>query len=171
MEVDFCLPSEHVIHTIKQIIGWRGKPLAIRCDNGPEYLSAAIVEWASASGIRLDYIQPGKPQQNAHVERFKRTARYGGSNLEVRRAYVEILAQIDPLEAQMVRKIYALPSERIRHAGVVTSNLTDQVGVTTQEKHVATWRTFEMKPRMSALPVCSRIRLSDKRCVILIFRI
>jgi putative transposase len=44
IEVDFSLPSERVIRTLKQIIGWRGKPLAIRCDNGPEYLSATIVE-------------------------------------------------------------------------------------------------------------------------------
>lgn len=43
IEVDFSLPSERVIRTLKQIIGWRGKPLAIRCANGPEYLSAAIV--------------------------------------------------------------------------------------------------------------------------------
>ncbi|QCS63658.1 IS3 family transposase [Achromobacter denitrificans] len=76
IEVDFSLPSERVIRTLKQIIGWRGKPLAIRCDNGPEYLSAAIVEWAAAWGIKLEYIQPGKPQQNAYVERFNRTVRY-----------------------------------------------------------------------------------------------
>lgn len=76
IEVDFSLPSERVIRTLKQIIGWRGKPLAIRCDNGPEYLSAAIVDWAGAWGIKLEYIQPGKPQQNAYVERFNRTVRY-----------------------------------------------------------------------------------------------
>lgn len=76
IEVDFSLPSGRVIRTLKQIVGWRGKPSAIRCDNGPEYLSAAIVQWAKAWGIRLEYIQPGKPQQNAYVERFNRTARY-----------------------------------------------------------------------------------------------
>jgi putative transposase len=76
IEVDFSLPSERVIRTLKQIIGWRGKPSAIRCDNGPEYLSAAIVEWADAWGIKLEYIQPGQPQQNAYVERFNRTVRY-----------------------------------------------------------------------------------------------
>lgn len=48
IEVDFSLPSERVIRTLKQIIGWRGKSLAIRCDTGPEYLRAAIVEWAGA---------------------------------------------------------------------------------------------------------------------------
>ncbi|MFP3747580.1 integrase core domain-containing protein, partial [Achromobacter sp. SIMBA_011] len=51
-------------------------PKAIRCDNGPEYLSAAIIERARQYDIRLDYIQPGKPQQNAYVERFNRPVRY-----------------------------------------------------------------------------------------------
>lgn len=70
IEIDFSLPSERVIRALRQIIGWRGRPKAIRCDNGPEYLSAAIIEWARQYDIRLDYIQPGKPQQNAYVERF-----------------------------------------------------------------------------------------------------
>ncbi|MDR6396599.1 transposase InsO family protein [Herbaspirillum seropedicae] len=42
IEVDLSLPSERVIRSLKQIIEWRGKSSAIRCDNGPEYLSAAI---------------------------------------------------------------------------------------------------------------------------------
>lgn len=75
IEIDFSLPSERVIRSLKQIIGWRGKPLAIRCDNGPEYLSPAITDWAAQWGIKLEYIQPGKPQQNAYVERFNRTVR------------------------------------------------------------------------------------------------
>jgi len=76
MEVDFSLPSERVIRELKQIISWRGKPAVIRCDNGPEYISAAIQTWAQEWGIRLEYIQPGNPQQNAYVERFNRTVRY-----------------------------------------------------------------------------------------------
>ena len=76
MEVDFSLPSERVIRELKQIISWRGKPKVIRCDNGPEYISAAIQTWAQEWGIRLEYIQPGNPQQNAYVERFNRTVRY-----------------------------------------------------------------------------------------------
>ncbi|WP_150613664.1 IS3 family transposase [Pandoraea terrigena] len=76
IEVDFSLPSERVIRTLKQHIEWRGKPKVIRCDNGPEYLSAAIVTWTQKQGIRLEYIEPGKPQQNAYIERFNRTARY-----------------------------------------------------------------------------------------------
>jgi putative transposase len=76
IEIDFSLPSERVIRELKQIISWRGKPEVIRCDNGPEYISAAIQTWAQEWGIRLEYIQPGKPQQNAYVERFNRTVRY-----------------------------------------------------------------------------------------------
>jgi putative transposase len=76
IEVDFSLPSARVIRALDQIIEWRGKPTAIRCDNGPENISGLIQAWADRHGIRLGYIQPGKPQQNAYVERFNRTVRY-----------------------------------------------------------------------------------------------
>ena len=76
IEVDFSLPAERVIRTLDRVIEWRGKPRALRCDNGPEYVSASVIAWAAKKGIRLDYIQPGKPQQNAYVERFNRTVRY-----------------------------------------------------------------------------------------------
>lgn len=61
---------------LEQIIEWRGKPLAIRCDSGPEYLSEVITQWTARHGIALNYIQLGKLQQNAYVERFNRTVRY-----------------------------------------------------------------------------------------------
>jgi putative transposase len=76
IEVDFSLPSERVIRSLEQIIAWRGQPAVLRCDNGPEYVSAALQEWATKRGIQIEYIQPGKPQQNAYVERFNRTVRY-----------------------------------------------------------------------------------------------
>ena len=76
IEVDFSLPSERVIRSLDQIIEWRGKPKVLRCDNGLEYISATLIEWANRKGIRLEDIQPGKPQQNAYAERFNRTVRY-----------------------------------------------------------------------------------------------
>ena len=76
IEVDFSLQAERVIRTLDRVIEWRGKPRVLRCDNGPEYISASVIAWAAKKGIRLDYIQPGKPQQNAYVERFNRTVRY-----------------------------------------------------------------------------------------------
>lgn len=76
IEVDFSLPTERVIRSLEQIIEWRGKPCMIRCDNGPEYISGQLMQWAEEQGIKLAYIQPGNPQQNAYVERYNRTVRY-----------------------------------------------------------------------------------------------
>lgn len=76
IEADLSLPSSRVIRALEQVIEWRGKPAAIRCDNGPEYLSGALVNWAQKNRITLLYIQPGKPTQNAYVERFNRTVRH-----------------------------------------------------------------------------------------------
>jgi putative transposase len=75
IEVDFSLPSERVVRTLNQVIAWRGKPLAIRVDNGPEYLSSRLQTWAEKAGIGLIYIQPGKPQQNAFIESFNGSLR------------------------------------------------------------------------------------------------
>ncbi len=76
IEVDFSLPSERVIRTLDRIIEQRGKPKAIRVDNGPEYVSGKLMAWAHEKGININHIQPGKPQQNAYIERFNRTVRY-----------------------------------------------------------------------------------------------
>ena len=76
IEVDFSLQSERVIRSLDQIIAWRGKPSIIRADNGPELVSARLMEWAAKHHIHIVHIQPGKPQQNAYVERFNRTVRY-----------------------------------------------------------------------------------------------
>lgn len=80
IEVDFSLPAERVIRSLEQIIEWRGKPQYLRCDNGPEYISGALQAWAKRQGIGVMYIQPGKPQQNAYVERYSRTVRYDWLN-------------------------------------------------------------------------------------------
>ncbi len=76
IEVDLSLPAQRVIRSLEQIIEWRGKPKAIRCDNGPEYLSSSLIHWANNNQITLMYIQPGKPTQNAYIERFNRTVRH-----------------------------------------------------------------------------------------------
>lgn len=66
-----------VIRSLTQVIDWRGKPKAIRCDNGPEFISSEFTRWAKNQDIRIEYIQPGKPQQNAYIERHNKTIRYG----------------------------------------------------------------------------------------------
>lgn len=76
IEAGFSLPTMRVIRTLEQLIEWRGKPIALRCDNGPEFISHTFTDWAKEQDIRIDYIQPGKPQQNAYIERQNRTIRY-----------------------------------------------------------------------------------------------
>ena len=80
IEVDFSLPASRVIRALDQVIEWRGKPNRIRCDNGPEYISNLLADWAKSNGIELAFIQPGNPQQNAYVERYNRTVRYDWLN-------------------------------------------------------------------------------------------
>ncbi|EHA17537.1 integrase catalytic subunit [Halomonas sp. HAL1] len=48
---------------------WRDKPYSVRCDNGPEYISDNLTKWAESRSIQLIFIQLGKPQQNAYIER------------------------------------------------------------------------------------------------------
>jgi len=76
IEVDLSLPSERVIRSFDQVIEWRGKPSAIRADNGPENIAKKVIDWANEKKITLIYIQAGKPTRNAYIERFNRTARH-----------------------------------------------------------------------------------------------
>lgn len=76
IDVDLSLPSARVVRSLEQVIEWRGKPAAIRLDNGPEYISQTLIDWAIQQRITLMYIQPGKPTQNAYIERFNRTVRH-----------------------------------------------------------------------------------------------
>lgn len=69
------IPALRLIRFMEQLIEVHGKPAAIRCDNGPEMTSQDFQEWCKEAGIVLLYIQPGKPDQNAFVERFNRTYR------------------------------------------------------------------------------------------------
>jgi len=69
------LPAERVVRSLDRIIEWCSKPQAIRVDNGPEYISGTLMTWAEKHGVRLEHIQPGKPQQNAYIERYNRTVR------------------------------------------------------------------------------------------------
>ena len=65
IDVNFSLPAEQVIRSLDRIIEWRGKPSTIRVDNGPEYISGKLMDWAEKQGVAMLHIQPGQPQQDA----------------------------------------------------------------------------------------------------------
>jgi putative transposase len=75
IQADYSHSGYSVVKTIAQVSEWRGKPTEIRCDNGPEFLSQVLVAYCNNNGIALKYIQPGKPTQNAYIERFNRSFR------------------------------------------------------------------------------------------------
>ena len=75
IEIDTSLPAERVVRTLQQLAAWRGLPKAIRLDNGPELTAQRFTTWCAVMGIELRHIQPGKPNQNAFIERFNRSYR------------------------------------------------------------------------------------------------
>jgi putative transposase len=75
IEIGTTLPSLRVIAVLDELTALHGSPQHLRVDNGPELTSLALTAWCEMRGIKLRYIQPGKPQQNAFIERFNRTYR------------------------------------------------------------------------------------------------
>jgi len=75
IECGTSIPSGRLVRVMDQLIELYGKPEAIRMDNGPELTSQSFEEWAGKHKIRLIFIQPGKPNQNAFIERFNRSFR------------------------------------------------------------------------------------------------
>ena len=99
IEIDTNLPARRVVRVLTRLVQLRGTPQAIRVDNGPELIAEAFSNWGECNGIEPRYIQPGKPDQNAYIERFNRTYRE-----EVLNAYIfEDLNQVRQISAEWIR--------------------------------------------------------------------
>ena len=70
IEVDTSLPGLRVVQVLERVALERGLPEAIQVDNGPEFISQVVDQWAYAHGVALHFIDPGKPVQNAFIESF-----------------------------------------------------------------------------------------------------
>ncbi|MCS2164480.1 IS3 family transposase [Scandinavium manionii] len=75
IEIDLNIPSPRVVRVLDRIVANRGYLRKMRMDNGPELVSLALAQWAEEHGVLLEFIKPGKPTQNAFIERFNRTYR------------------------------------------------------------------------------------------------
>lgn len=75
LEVGVSIPAARVIRVLEQLIEVYGRPAAFRLDNGPELTAQVFTDWCHEHEIALRYIQPGKPDQNAFIERFNRSYR------------------------------------------------------------------------------------------------
>ena len=99
IEVDTSLPAKRVVRVLARLAELRGFPAALRMDNGPELIAQELLDWCEAKGVKPLHIQPGKPDQNAFIERYNRTFRE-----EVLDAYVfEELEQVRALSAQWLQ--------------------------------------------------------------------
>ena len=100
IEVGCSLPSRRVVALLEQLMALHGAPAALRLDNGPEFVALRLSDWADEHGIILDFIQPGKPAQNAFIERFNQTYR-----TEVLDAHVfASLAHVRTITADWLRR-------------------------------------------------------------------
>jgi len=92
--VDTSIGGYRVARELDKIIEFRGKPKAIICDNGPEFISGKMFDWSQNNGVDLNFIQPGKPQQNAFVESFNGRMRDECLNVNLFNSLLEARAVI-----------------------------------------------------------------------------
>ena len=70
LEAAFAHSGRSVSAALERVVDELGAPLSITVDHGTEFMSKALEEWAWLRGIKLDFIRPGKPNENAHIESF-----------------------------------------------------------------------------------------------------
>jgi putative transposase len=75
IEIDTSITSTRLVRIFERLRTEHALPQVLRTDNGPEFLGEIFTSWARQAGMAIQYIQPGKPNQNAYIERFNRTYR------------------------------------------------------------------------------------------------
>ena len=75
LEADFGFKAPQVVDVLRRVSAERGKPQRIRCDNGPEFVSLHLDQWAHWNGVQLDFSRPGRPSDNGFCESFNNRVR------------------------------------------------------------------------------------------------
>jgi putative transposase len=65
IEIDVGLSADRVKRVLDRVVALRGYPSKLRMDNGPEFISTTLADWAEEHAVNLEFIQPGKPTQNS----------------------------------------------------------------------------------------------------------
>lgn len=139
-EIDRSLPAQRVITMLERLKHSRGLPRTIVVDNGPEFVSKQLHAWAYAHGVTLHFIDPGKPTQNAFIERFNGTCRLECLNAHVFTSVADARAKIDAWRREynearphsaLGRRPPAHFARRLRERGDLTAN--EDAKITTDE--------------------------------------
>ena len=137
--VDRSLTARRVIEALDVLLLVRGRPETIVCDNGPEFVSLALDQWASDHGIRLDFIRPGHPVENCFIESFNGKLRDECLNLHHFASLAEAQVGIEAWRAEYHtdrphRGLGQLTPEE--YAASLTPRLTDGEEQPDQEQHL-----------------------------------
>ena len=95
VEVDFSLTGKRVVEVLERAKQVHGLPEIIHCDNGSEFISRTVDDWAHRNGVKLDFSRPGKPTDNCFIESFngrlreERLNQHWFNNLEEARSIIE----------------------------------------------------------------------------------
>lgn len=110
MEADFSIPALRLIRVLEYLREFRGLPEMIRVDNGPEFISHKLDVWCRENQIKLVFIQPGKPMQNAYIERCN-----GSIRRELLNAYIfKTLSEVrEKAEDWMIDYNYQRPHQAL----------------------------------------------------------
>jgi putative transposase len=113
IEVDTSLSSKRITRVLDRLVHERGNPQSVRVDNGPEFTSKDFEWWCKEKGIKIQYIQPGRPMQNGYIERFN-----GSYRREILDAYLFFdLYEVRQLTQQWMREYnYHRPHEGLNGA-------------------------------------------------------
>lgn len=98
IEIGLNIGSRSVIRVLDRLAELHGPPRRLRLDNGPEFTSLAVADWAERNQVELDFIKPGRPMQNGYIERFNRTYREAVLDMYI----FESLEQVRELTADWI---------------------------------------------------------------------
>ena len=92
---DFSIPALRLIRVLEHLKEFRGLPEMIRVDNGPEFISHNLDIWCRENQIKLVFIQPGRPMQNAFIERCNGSIRRELLNAYIFKTISEVRAKAE----------------------------------------------------------------------------
>jgi putative transposase len=94
IEAAHSITADKLLEILDCVVSMRGYPRYIRCDNGPEFISHKLAQWAEGK-VEIKFIQPGKPTQNGIIERLNGTVRVECLNLHWFESIQQVNEELD----------------------------------------------------------------------------